>query len=162
MARILKPNNADIIGLDEFTADFANLVRALNAQHPDRSYELMPGHYWAGYGTDIVFDSKKFKAVEGGRATVSCHGTCGGNRAATWVVLREFATDRILITGGIHLSACNNHDCQACELRKFYENIETIKGKYPDSTVIYMGDLNRGPDGIQEWLEGHVGGKSVF
>merc|ERR1712019_160581 len=70
--------------------------------------------------------------------------------------------DRILITGGIHLSACNNHDCQACELRKFYENIETIKGKYPDSTVIYMGDLNRGPDGIQEWLEGHVGGKSVF
>jgi endonuclease/exonuclease/phosphatase family metal-dependent hydrolase len=162
MADTMVGHNADILGLCEFQANFDNLLRTLNQRSSGRAYQLQPGRDIGHYGTDIVFDSNKFEAVEGGKESVSCQGTCNGARAANWVVLKERATQRLLITGGIHLSACNNHNCQECELKKFYQAVERIRRKYPSAVVVWMGDMNRSPEHMKRFLDGEVGGMRVF
>jgi len=169
MAEIISSNDADIIGLDEFTADGAALVSTLNSLLPHRDYELGPGTDggWQGYGTDVIFDGRKWELQEGGKETVVCPGTRGGDRAANWLVVKERTSQRTIITGGIHLTYCAYNSCDAtqeCELGRLYDKLEDMKRNYANATVLWMGDLNHCASDpiIQNVLEGKIGTRTVF
>jgi len=167
IAEIVAPNNPDIIGLNEFIANGQDQVRHLNEMSPGRDYAMQPG--WSnfdGYGTYIFYDKNTFDAVEGGVRSVYCSGTQGGNRAANWVVLREKSTQKLLITGGIHLSYCSN-GCDwvhECELGQMYDKFNEMKGKHAGARVVWMGDMNRGSRDliIRNLKTGKIGGRDVF
>merc|ERR1719361_381628 len=115
--------NPDIIGLCEFTANLQQLAVQLTAMSPGRQYRAQPGRQrWQGYGTDIIYDNVRYKAMEGGVEQVVCKGTSGGPRAAHWVVLQERSTKRLLVTGGLHTSYCGGpcFKVQLCELDHLY------------------------------------------
>merc|ERR1712224_421184 len=67
-----------------------------------------------------------------------------------------------IITGGIHLSSRGNHGCKECELGKFYLKMESLKQKYPTATIVYMGDMNYGPEEMRPYLQGRISGRDVF
>lgn len=167
MAAVVAPNNPDVIGLDEFLANGNDMKNHLNQQTSGRDYAMQPGwSKFVGYGTYIFYDKNKFDALEGGVRSVYCSGTRGGNRAANWVVLRERSSQKLLITGGIHLSYCSG-GCDwvhQCELGQMYDRFYEMKGKYPDAPVVWMGDMNRGSQDriIRNIINGRLGGREVF
>jgi len=167
IADIIRPNNPDIIGLNEFTATGQSLETNLNQMISGRDYAMQPGWtHFAGFGTYILYDKNKFDGIEGGASSVSCPGTRGGNRAANWAVLREKSSQKLLITGGIHLSYCSG-GCDwthECELGKMYDRFEEMLRKYPGTPTVWMGDMNRGrwDRVIQNVMAGKLGDRNVF
>jgi len=167
MAEVLVPNKADIIGINEFRGDYFALVHELNSLAATSSYELQPGSGSAiGYGTDIIFDSKLWNVVEGGKVKVVCPGTRGGDRAANWLVLQHRASHKRLLTGGIHLSYCAGSSCDGtheCEMGLLYDKFEEMKARY-NVPVLWMGDLNHCiyDRVIDDALKGRIGSRSVF
>jgi len=103
--------------LCELTAQPETMAAHLSAA-TGRTYKVQPGRAgWQGYGTDIFYDSTKWKGLEGGVEKVMCPGTSGGERAANWAVLEHRGTGKIIVTGGIHTSYCANgcdstHQCE--------------------------------------------------
>merc|ERR1711920_1035302 len=88
IADIVHMNNPDIVGLCEFLPSAEDMARALSDK-TGRPFRVQPGRDgWQGYGTDIFFDSEKWRALEGGAERISC-ASLGGSRAANWVVLRH-------------------------------------------------------------------------
>lgn len=172
ITEVIVPNDADIIGINEFTGDWASLIKILNSKSTHRNYVLAEGSggNFKGYGTDIIFDSNKWEALEGGKKTVNECGSFGGDRAANWVVLKENEAERsrcTIIVGGIHLSYCANNSCdsvQECELRNLYAKYEALKEKYDNAPVVLMGDLNHGMSDpiIKNLLKGHIGDRKFF
>jgi endonuclease/exonuclease/phosphatase family metal-dependent hydrolase len=166
IAAVIKQTDPDIVGLCELTADLDGMARELSSA-TGRAFALQPGvSGWKGFGTRIFFDQGRWEALEGGEQKVSCPGTAGGDRAANWVVLRDLASDRKIITGGVHLSYCAE-GCDAtheCELRKLYENLEKMKRKYPGAARVWMGDLNRDTSTtiFKNLLQGKIGSRTYF
>jgi len=166
LAGVLKSRKPDIIGFCELTASLQNMAADLSSAL-GRTYKLQPGRAgWQGYGTDIFYDDAKWKSLEGGVEKVWCPGTSGGERAANWVVLKHRQTSKIIVTGGIHTTYCA-HGCDStheCEISKLYGNLEAMKSKYPSSTVVWMGDLNRGLNTriLQNLFQGKIGSKGTF
>lgn len=113
-----------------------------------------------------MYDQGKWEGLEGGVQKVSCPGTAGGDRAANWAVLRDLAYGKLIITGGIHLSYCEGgcDATQECELGVLYDNIDQMRGKYPDAAVVWMGDLNRGMSTtiMQNLMQGKIGSRATF
>jgi len=148
LAEVVAANHPDVVGLCEFTASSESMARELSSA-TGRPFQLQPGRdYWRGYGTDIFYDAGKWEALEGGYKKVSCWGTSGGDRAANWVVLKAHDTGKMLIAGGIHLTYCSN-GCtltHECELRGLYDEFKALKVKHAEASIVWMGDLNRGPD----------------
>jgi len=166
MASIIRPNNPDVIGLDEFTASKSKMRSELNNVLPGRNYQPQPGwDYFKGYGTYVFYDSNKFEALEGGVESVNCQGTRGGDRAANWAVLKERATRGVLVTGGIHLSYCPGgcDSTHECELSRLYNKVEGMKSKYSNAAIVWMGDLNRGKYDyiVKNLQQGKIGGRQV-
>jgi len=148
LAEVVAANHPDVVGLCEFTASSESMAIELSSA-TGRPFQLQPGRdYWRGYGTDIFYDVGKWEALEGGYKKVSCWGTSGGDRAANWVVLKARDTGKMLIAGGIHLTYCSN-GCtltHECELRGLYDEFKALKVKHAEASIVWMGDLNRGPD----------------
>jgi len=148
LAEVVAANHPDVVGLCEFTASSESMARELSSA-TGRPFQLQPGRdHWRGYGTDIFYDAGKWEALEGGYKKVSCWGTSGGDRAANWVVLKARDTGKMLIAGGIHLTYCSN-GCtltHECELRGLYDEFKALKVKHAEASIVWMGDLNRGPD----------------
>lgn len=144
IANVISKTNPDIVGLCELTASVEDMATSLSLA-TGRNFRVQPGRkVWKGYGTDIFYDSNKWDALEGGVETVNCEGTRGGDRAANWVVLKERASGKLIITGGIHLSYCQG-GCEAthiCEVGRLYSKFDAMKSKYNSAAVIWMGDLN--------------------
>merc|ERR1712139_434567 len=108
MAKTIAPNDADIVGLNEFKANWDSLVRELNSRSTTRHYQLQPGLGGGkGYGTDILFDDTRWDLIDGGKDAVYCHGQRGGHRGLNWVVLSEKATGLRIVAAGIHLTYCH-------------------------------------------------------
>jgi len=166
LASVLKSADPDILGLCELTAQPETMAAHLSAA-TGRTYKVQPGRAgWQGYGTDIFYDSTKWKGLEGGVEKVMCPGTSGGERAANWAVLEHRGTGKIIVTGGIHTSYCANgcDSTHQCEITKLYKNLEAMKSKYPGAAVTWMGDINRGLNTliVQNLLQGKIGSKAVF
>jgi hypothetical protein len=165
IANIIGPNNADIVGINELSVSHHDLASKMSDKTPGRDYAIQPmTPGGGGYGTDIFYDKNRFEALEGGKETVHSCGSQGGNRAANWVVLREKSSQRILISGGIHLSACGCDDTQECELGKLYDALQRVLGKYPGSAILWMGDMNDGASSrlITNLKAGKIGNRNVF
>lgn len=181
IAKVIAQKQPDIIGLAEFMTKFHNtggntrtLVDQLNRCCPGRNYQVQDGttrHGKAvGYGTDIFYDANKFVCLESGKRKVRVPGTMGGARAANYAVLREKASGKVLITGGIHTSAnlqpktkAELLHIQQSELKEFYSVIEDFRRRH-SAPVMWMGDLNTSLHGqiIQDCLRGRVGHQHVF
>lgn len=166
MVKVIEPNNADVVGLCEFTGNTQFMADAMSSFQ--KVFSVQPGTAGdIGYGTDIFYDRLKFEALEGGKVPVVCEGTRGGARAANWVVLRHRVTLHMFVTGGIHLSYCSANTCetvQECELGRLYDKFDELKLRYPGIPVLYMGDMNCCINGklMVNVLEGKIGTRDVF
>lgn len=166
MAQVIKEKQPDVVGLCEFTGSMTDMASAISSA-TGRSFKAQPGRSsWQGYGTDIFYDSTKWQALEGGVKKVYCNGTRGGDRAANWVVLKDKASGKKIITGGIHLSYCGGgcDATHACELGMLYDQFDSMKSKYPDAGIVWMGDLNRSKyDTIMKNIfDGNIQGRATF
>lgn len=166
LASIIEANHPSIIGLCELTLPVESMAQAL-ATASNRPFRSQPrGSIWAGYGTDIFYDSERWNALEGGAERAACADSRGGPRATHWVVLQDRAAGSKLIIGGTHTSYCE-HGCDelhACELGHMYNKLEEMKQKHDSAPVVWMGDLNRNMHTrvMQDLLHGMVGSKAHF
>lgn len=166
LASVVAENGPDIVGFDELMADVQETADALS-KATGRPFKVQPGRTeWKGFGTDIFYDSSKWRALEGGVHTAQCSDSRNGQRAANWAVLKEHASGRTLIVGGIHLSYCAE-GCDAvheCELQEMYTKFEQMRQKHGGAPVAWMGDLNRNTNAgvVQNLLKGMIGMKGTF
>jgi len=168
MAQVINANSPlpDIIGLCELTTSMEGMAASLT-RATGVPFRVQPGRSgWKGYGTDIFYNSDKWTALDGGVASVHCSGSRGGKRAANWAALRDRATGKVLITGGIHLSYCRGgcNSVHECELGGLYDKLEAMKRKYPGAPVAWMGDLNLhvGSSIVRGLRAGKIGGRRTF
>lgn len=144
LAAVIAENAPDVVGICELTVDVGAMAASLRVA-TGSDFQAQPGRGgWTGYGTDIFYDAGRWEALDGGVAKAECPDSRGGPRATNWAVLRERASGRSFITGGIHLSYCSDgcDSLHACELTELYRRLQAMRDKYPSAPVTWMGDTN--------------------
>eukprot|EP00929_Paragymnodinium_shiwhaense_P041070 TRINITY_DN21361_c0_g1_i1.p1 TRINITY_DN21361_c0_g1~~TRINITY_DN21361_c0_g1_i1.p1 ORF type:complete len:424 (+),score=29.92 TRINITY_DN21361_c0_g1_i1:50-1321(+) len=173
IAETISHNDADIVGLNEFSADREKVLQELNARNNTRRYKWQPGlDRFHGYGTDILFDDARWDFIDGGKDPVYCDHQPHGHRGRNWAVLKERQTGDMFAAGGIHLSFCHyktqyGDGCDStheCELNQFYDKMESLQEEFGNVQVLWMGDLNMCPGAraFNNLLQGLVGSRTVF